>query len=84
MEQGTLVPHRHQGCLGECPPRLPIPALTIFVEEEEEEGVHNGDEDPTPEGDAAGWQGEVLDKCPSAEQERGGGWRSLWGGSPAS
>lgn len=49
-----------QDCPGEhpyCPPTL---ALTILVKEEEEEGVYDGDEDPTPERDAAGWQGHGI------------------------
>lgn len=37
-----------------CPLKL---ALTVLVKEEEEEGVNDGDEDPTPEGDAVGRQG---------------------------
>lgn len=55
------------------PPRPLTLALTVLVKEEEEEGVHDGDEDPTPEGDAAGWQGGALDVCPSAERGHGGG-----------
>ena len=73
-EQGTRVPYRHHGCPGERLLHPPTPALTVLVEEEEEEGVHDGDEDPTPEGDAAGWQGGALDTCPSAERGHGGGW----------
>lgn len=65
-------------------PPAPIPALTVLIEEEEEESVHDGDKDPTPEGDAAGWPGVGLDIWPSVEQGHGGGWGSLWGGSPAS
>lgn len=78
------MPHEHQGCLSECLPRPPTPELTILVKEEEEEGVHNGDEDPTPERDAVGWQGGLLALCPLAESGHGGGWGSPRGGSPAS
>lgn len=39
-------------------PPTRILALTVLIEEEEEEGVHDGDKDPTPEGDAAGWPGQ--------------------------
>lgn len=53
-----------------CPLML---ALTVLVEEEEEEGVHDGDEDPTPEGDAAGQRGGALDMCPSVKRGHGGG-----------
>lgn len=38
-------------------PAALILALTVLIEEEEEEGVHDGDKDPSPEGDAAGWPG---------------------------
>lgn len=65
------------------PPAL-ILALTVLIEEEEEESVHDGDKDPTPEGDAAGWPGVGLDTWSCVEQGHGGGGGSPWVGSPAS
>lgn len=76
----TLAP----GLPGQASPLSSPPARTVFVKEEEEEGVHDGDEDPTPEGDAAGWQGGGISCVPlgRAGPLWGLGW-SLGGGSPA-
>lgn len=59
----------HMGTSAACVTVSPtlILALTVLIKEEEEESVHDGDKDPTPEGDAAGWPGVGLDPWPSVE-----------------